>query len=58
MIKFDEILEEIRETKKSISETESRRRKYELNRRLRKQLKEYQTAKRYYQETKKAQCEP
>ena len=47
MPNFDKCLEEIRETKKQISLTTSKQRKYELHRHLNKLLREYYKAKRY-----------
>lgn len=53
MPNFDEILDDIRETRKQIMMTKSKRRKYELNRHLHKQLKEYKMAKYYYSQSQR-----
>lgn len=45
MIKFDELKEEIAETRRQIGLTESKRRKYQLHRRLAKLEKEYKYGK-------------
>lgn len=45
MIKFEELKQEIRETKKQIENTDSNKRKYQLHRRLAKLQKEYSYGK-------------
>ena len=50
MVKFDELLDEIRETRKQLSMTSSKQRKYELHRRLNKLVKEYRDGMRYWKE--------
>lgn len=47
MPNFEKSLEEIRETKRQIRITNSPQRKYELNRHLKKLLREYKRAKMY-----------
>lgn len=48
MVKFEDHLNEIKETQRQISKTNSPQRKRELHRRLKKLWREYNTAKRYY----------
>lgn len=50
MVKFDELLDEIRETRKQLSMTNSKQRKYELHRRLNKLVKEYRDGMWYWKE--------
>lgn len=48
MVKFDEHIDEIRETKKQIGLTESKQRKYELHRHLDKLVRELRRGRAYY----------
>lgn len=52
MVKFDDHLNEIKETQKQIGMTKSPQRKYQLHRRLNKLLKDYSYAKLEYQRAK------
>lgn len=53
MVNYAPLLEEIDETRRQIKLTDSKQRKYQLNRRLHRLKKEYFTAKMYEAEARK-----
>ena len=53
MIKFNELNEEIKETRRQIQLTKSKQRRWQLHRHLSKLQKQYSLARMYYCEAKK-----